>query len=201
MDLVCVTIDCATPAAVVSFWSEALRWRDVRVAPDGSGAVCRSPVGGTYLEFIRVPEGKRVKNRLHLGCTAGDLNRLDDEIARLVELGAAVAWEEEFPTEVAAVYRNVVLRDVEGNEFCLGAGHMPSASPADDIVVRDAWGRRPRMSVEPAQASRTSWRTIHESVAESLAAARASSSTWSTSSCSRVTPGGGATNHRRRLNW
>ena len=99
MDLVCVTVDCAAPATVVGFWSEALRWRDVRVARDGSGAVCRSPVGGVYLEFIRVPEGKTVKNRLHLGCTAGDLDRLDDEIGRLEELGATVAWEEKFPTE------------------------------------------------------------------------------------------------------
>ena len=150
MDLVCVTVDCAAPATVVGFWSEALRWRDVRVARDGSGAVCRSPVGGVYLEFIRVPEGKTVKNRLHLGCTAGDLDRLDDEIGRLEELGATVAWEEKFPTEVAALYRNVVLRDVEGNELCLGAGHMPSAPPAEDVEVRDARGDDRRRIVELA---------------------------------------------------
>ena len=137
MDLVFVTVDCAAPAAVADFWSEALRWRDVRIAHDASGAVCRSPVGGVYLEFIRVPEGKQVKNRLHLGCTAGDdLDRLDDEIGRLAALRATVAWEEEFPTEVAAVYRNVVLRDVEGNEFCVGAGHTPSALvPTPGVAV------------------------------------------------------------------
>src|SRR4051812_24731667 len=50
MDLVCVTVDSADPAAVAVFWSKALRWRDVIVAADGSGAVCRSPVGGPYLE-------------------------------------------------------------------------------------------------------------------------------------------------------
>lgn len=138
MDLVCITVDCADPAAVAAFWSRALRWSDVRVAPDGSGAVCRFPGGGAYLEFVRVPEGKAVKNRLHFGCTAGDLDRLDDEIARLEELGATIAWEEEFPVEVAAVYRSAVLRDVEGNEFCLGAGQMPTAPPGRDVVVRDA---------------------------------------------------------------
>jgi hypothetical protein len=37
-------------------------------------------------------------------------------------LGASIAWEEDFPPEVAGTYRNVVLRDPEGNEFCLGAG-------------------------------------------------------------------------------
>jgi ribosomal protein S18 acetylase RimI-like enzyme len=138
VDVVCVTVDCADPAAVAAFWSEALCWPNLRVDPDGSGAVCRSPVGGAYLEFVRVPEGKVAKNRLHLGCTAGDLDRIDDEIARLEALGASVAWEEQFPTEVAEVYRNVVLRDVEGNEFCLGAGRMPSAPTAHDVVVRDA---------------------------------------------------------------
>jgi hypothetical protein len=44
----------------------------------------------------------------------------------LIALGATVAWEEQFPSEVAATCRNVVLRDVEGNEFCLGAGRVPS---------------------------------------------------------------------------
>jgi hypothetical protein len=126
MDLVCVTVDCADPSAVAGFWSEALGWRDIRTAPDGAGAVCRPPLPGAYVEFVRVPEAKTVKNRLHFGCTAGDLDRLEDEIERLVALGATVAWEERFPTEVSAVYRNVVLRDVEGNEFCLGAGHLPS---------------------------------------------------------------------------
>jgi predicted enzyme related to lactoylglutathione lyase len=62
-----------------------------------------------------VPEGKTVKNRLHLGLNCQDL---DAEIERLVGLGASVAWEEEFPPEWP--FRNVVLRDVEGNEFCLG---------------------------------------------------------------------------------
>jgi len=71
-----------------------------------------------------VPEGKVVKNRMHLGCSAGSLAELDGEIARLEDLGASVAWEEEFPPEVAARYRNVVLRDVEGNEFCLSGGAL-----------------------------------------------------------------------------
>jgi hypothetical protein len=63
-----------------------------------------------------------VKNRMHLGCSAGDLAALDAEIARLQSLGASVAWGEEFPPTVAARYRNVVMRDPEGNEFCLSGG-------------------------------------------------------------------------------
>jgi glyoxalase superfamily protein len=68
------------------------------------------------------PEPKTVKNRMHLGCSAGDLAALDTEIARLEALGASVAWEEDFPPELAARYRNVILRDPEGNEFCLSGG-------------------------------------------------------------------------------
>lgn len=37
------------------------------------------------------------KNRIHLGCTTGALDGLDEEIQRLLELGASVAWEEELP--------------------------------------------------------------------------------------------------------
>jgi hypothetical protein len=96
------------------------------VSDDGGGAICGPPDGGAYLEFIRVPEAKVVKNRLHLGCSAGPLDALDAEIERLRALGATFAWEEEFEPAVAARYRNVVLRDVEGNEFCLGGGELPA---------------------------------------------------------------------------
>lgn len=122
MEITCVTVDCADPGAVAEFWNAALGWGGVAASPDGSGAICGPPGGGTYLEFIRVPEGKVVKNRMHLGCAVSTLEELDAEIARLHALGATLAWEEEFPPAVAARYRNVILRDVEGNEFCLGAG-------------------------------------------------------------------------------
>ena len=122
VDIICFTLDCAEPARVAEFWNAALGWGGVAAAPDGSGAICGPPAGGTYLECIRVPEPKAVKNRMHLGCTAGPLDGLDAEIARLQALGATVAWEEEFPPAVAARYRNVVLRDPEGNEFCLSGG-------------------------------------------------------------------------------
>jgi hypothetical protein len=125
VDITCVTVDCRDPAELAAFWNEALRWGGVAVGHDRRGAVCGPVGGGTYLEFVRVPEDKSVKNRLHLGCGVSSLAELDAEIERLQRLGATVAWEEEFPPEVAAAYRNVVLRDPEGNEFCLGAGSMP----------------------------------------------------------------------------
>lgn len=125
MELVCVTIDCHDPTLVAGFWSSALGWGEPLVAADGSGAISGPPGGGTYLEFVTVPEGKTVKNRLHLGCGAGSLDDLEVEIERLTDLGATIAWEEEFSPNVARQYRNVVLRDPEGNEFCLGGGTFP----------------------------------------------------------------------------
>ena len=126
MEITCVTVDCANAEAVANFWNQALDWGGVAVAPDGSGAMCGPRGGGIYLEFVRVPESKSHKNRVHLGCTAGTLADLDATVNRLLRLGGTVAWEEEFPPEIARVYRNVVLQDVEGNEFCLSGGTLPS---------------------------------------------------------------------------
>jgi hypothetical protein len=81
VDLTCVTVDCADPAVLAMFWNEALGWGGVAVAEDGSGAICGRRGGGAYLEFMRVPEGKVVKNRLHLGCSAGSLEELEAELA------------------------------------------------------------------------------------------------------------------------
>lgn len=126
MRITCITVDSHDPLVVATFWNEALNWGGVASVEDGYGAVCGPPTGGTYLEFVRVPESKQTKNRMHLGCSVESVEDLDSEIRRLVDLGATIAWEEQFPTGIAANYRNVVLRDVEGNEFCLGGGSMPA---------------------------------------------------------------------------
>ena len=104
------------------FWNEALQWGGVAVSPRRDGRDLRAAGrAGLYLEFIRVPEAKAGKNRLHLGCSVRRARpaRRRDRPARGAR--APIAWEEEFPPEIAATYRNVILRDVEGNEFCLGA--------------------------------------------------------------------------------
>ena len=108
-----MTIDCDDAPGLAAFWAAALGW-EVAHASD-EGAYCRPPDGRPGLELIRVAEPKVGKNRLHLGTRADDL---DSEISRLVELGATIAWEEDFPQ--GWPYRNIVLRDPEGNEFCLG---------------------------------------------------------------------------------
>ena len=124
--ITCVTVDAHNPAVVAEFWNEALGWGGTAVSEDGGGAICGPPGGGIYLEFIRVPEEKVIKNRMHLGCSGGTLAELEAEIERPLGLGATIVWEEEFEPGVAEHYRNLVLQDVEGNEFCLGGGEMPS---------------------------------------------------------------------------
>jgi hypothetical protein len=44
-----------------------------------------------YLEFVRVPEPKTIKNRLHLGCNVGPIDEFDEEFERLQALGAELA--------------------------------------------------------------------------------------------------------------
>ena len=117
-----VTFDCAEPERVARFWCEVLGYI-LSYADEGSAA-CADPAGvGARLFFQRVPEGKAVKNRVHLDVRVGTglvgegrLAALEAECARLIPLGAArvqllVADEENESC--------LVMQDVEGNEFCL----------------------------------------------------------------------------------
>jgi len=79
----------------------------------------RQAPGVPTLVFVAVPEGKTVKNRLHLDVRPVD-GSLDAEVQRLIGLGAR-------PTDVgqgSALW--VVLADPEGNEFCV-LGPLPPA--------------------------------------------------------------------------
>lgn len=135
-----VTFDCAQPRRVARFWCEVLgyvpasppegfaTWGDAEAplpaAERDAWSACSDPTGvGPRLYFQRVPEGKVVKNRVHLDVRvgtglvgAGRLAALEAERDRLVALGATcvrvlVADEENESC--------IVMQDVEGNEFCL----------------------------------------------------------------------------------
>ncbi|MBC2879427.1 MULTISPECIES: VOC family protein [Streptomyces] len=120
-----VTFDCAEPVRVARFWSEALGYT-VTLPPDGQDAwaACADPSGaGPRMYFQRVPEGKVVKNRVHLDVRVGTglvgeerLAVLEAECARLVALGATrgqlLLADEENESCLG-------MQDVEGNEFCL----------------------------------------------------------------------------------
>ena len=90
-----VGVDCAEPRSLARFWCSALGYEvyaehDDLVTigpPESAGFETRiGPVPPT-LTFALVPEGKTVKNRLHLDLSPGD-GEQDAEVRRLVGLGA-----------------------------------------------------------------------------------------------------------------
>ncbi len=133
-----VTFDCADPGALAAFWAQALGYvvepppepfsswdealaawgvpkelwnsRSAAVDPDGDGP---------RFFFQQVPEGKQVKNRVHVDLKVGGLrddgrDRIDAEVERLQAVGATTLY----PLEEWGGYC-VVMQDPEGNEFCV----------------------------------------------------------------------------------
>lgn len=119
-----IVVDCRDPESQASFWSAALGYHEVRSEngqveiaawsqepPDLAQQIVRTP-GAPTLVFVTVPEGKTVKNRLHLDLRPAD-GSLDAEVRRLISLGAR-------PTDVGqGSVPWDVLADPEGNEFCV----------------------------------------------------------------------------------
>ena len=113
-----ITVDCRDHFALMQFWREALE--DYHDHPDDpnkpedeqSGLV--GPPGNPWILFVPVPEEKSVKNRLHLDIAPVDRTR-DEEVERLVALGAHVAADQRRPNGSGWV----VMTDPEGNEFCV----------------------------------------------------------------------------------
>ena len=118
-----IVIDSRHPASIARFWAAVLD--DYRVAPYDEAELARLrdagildteddpsvlvEAHGTLPRFFfqLVAEPKTVKNRVHLDLRC---DRLADEVERLTGLGANIAAEYD---------DHVVLRDPEGNEFCL----------------------------------------------------------------------------------
>ncbi|MEU7933021.1 VOC family protein [Micromonospora echinofusca] len=109
-----ISFDCHDTYALAGFWSAVLGYaRHADDAPGDPEAMLLPP-GGPEVLFVAVPEGRQVKNRLHLDLEPVDRTR-DEEVARLLAIGA---------TRVADQRRAdgsgwVVLADPEGNEFCV----------------------------------------------------------------------------------
>lgn len=141
-----ITIDCADPDRLARFWAEALGYR-LQEPPEGFGdwaeywrsvGVPEDELGDPGYDsivdpagvlprvwFQQVPEGKTVKNRVHLdiGASGGRTNpievrreRVTAEADRLVALGATRVRE--LFTEGVDHY-GITMVDPEGNEFCI----------------------------------------------------------------------------------
>jgi hypothetical protein len=122
-----VVVDCEDIRTESRFWAEALGWCQVYEADDE--IVIVPPIAlddsrdipvlerGPGLVFVPVPEGKRVKNRLHIDVAplAGDDQAA--EVARLEALGARQIDIGQQAAQPKVSW--VVMADPEGNEFCV----------------------------------------------------------------------------------
>jgi hypothetical protein len=106
--LAAVAIDCADDPAGLARWWQGLVGGEVEVDDEGDASLFVD--GWPRLDFLRVPDAKAGKNRLHLDLRATDFAAA---VERSVELGA---------TRADDVYEGEswqVLRDPQGNEFCI----------------------------------------------------------------------------------
>jgi hypothetical protein len=118
-----LSVDVADPGSAALFWEAALGWR--RTYDEPHEVVLEPPAGSAEdgvapdLLFLRVPEGKAVKNRLHLELRPDDqateVSRLEGLGARRIDVGQddSATW--------------VVMSDPDGNEFCVLRALPPAA--------------------------------------------------------------------------
>lgn len=115
-----IVIDCHQPRALATFWSGVLGYETIDEGDEfveisawrpTAEEVCARPCPPTLI-FVRVPESKTVKNRLHIDVSPFDRGR-DEEVERLIGLGAR-------RVDIGQGEQSwVVLADPEGNEFCV----------------------------------------------------------------------------------
>lgn len=127
-----VTFDAADPRGLAGFWCEVLgyvdqppppgfeTWEDAldaagidRTDPNAAHAIVDPDGVGPRLFFLKVPEAKSAKNRMHLDVHT-EPDALEERADELVALGATIVGSHDDPTG-----RWVTLQDPEGNEFCL----------------------------------------------------------------------------------
>ena len=114
----CITVDAHHPRALAEFWAEVLGWT---IGEDGDdiGWWIEREVGDPRktgipdILFLKVPDTKVVKNRLHLDLRPNDQGA---EVARLEKLGAKKI---EIGQSTDSDTTWVVMTDPEGNEFCV----------------------------------------------------------------------------------
>jgi hypothetical protein len=123
-----VVVDCTDPQALAHWWAESLDWAVVYDTPEEAVVIPRFALEdeepeqdlqawmrrGQGLVFVPVPEGKQVKNRLHIDLAPHTSQDRDAEIQQLLDRGAT-------PVDVGQSEEDTftVLADPEGNEFCV----------------------------------------------------------------------------------
>lgn len=115
-----IVIDCHRPRELAEFWCAVLDYEIIDVQDHfieisgwrPTAETIRERVSPPTLLFVRVPESKSLKNRLHIDVSPIDRGR-DEEVERLLALGAR-------HVDIGQGEQSwVVLADPEGNEFCV----------------------------------------------------------------------------------
>jgi predicted enzyme related to lactoylglutathione lyase len=112
IELHAVTVDAADPRRIAEFWCALLGYKVSYDSPE-EVAIGKPDDGGPEVLFIKVPDTKSVKNRIHFDLRPNDQAA---EVERALSLGA---------THVDIGQANdpdatwIVLADPEGNEFCI----------------------------------------------------------------------------------
>ena len=118
LSLQCITVDAHDPLALAQFWADALGWKIGEGVNDIEVWIERelgdpNKTGFPDILFLKVPDSKVVKNRLHLDLRPDDQGA---EVARLEKLGAKKIDIGQ-STDPDTTW--VVMADIEGNEFCV----------------------------------------------------------------------------------
>jgi hypothetical protein len=118
--------DAEDPHRIAAFWAGALGYVSEPGYDEPDGASIIDPGGrGPAIGFLRVPEGKTAKNRMHIDVrvtVAPPREPVDRErlirakAAELISAGATILGEESYGGPVLS---HIVMRDPEGNEFCV----------------------------------------------------------------------------------
>ncbi|PJI93403.1 VOC family protein [Luteimicrobium subarcticum] len=113
-----VVFDSADPATIASFWAQVLGWSGREDGDRGEVVIFprqgETTTGPPSIVFQPVPEGKTVKNRVHLDLSPGGGADQDAEVERLEALGA-----HRVDVGQGEGLTFVVLADPEGNELCV----------------------------------------------------------------------------------
>ena len=121
-----ICVDAHDPYAQTLSWAAVLEdfvveesWQ---MTPDDEECGLAGP-DDRFLLFLRVPEGKVVKNRMHLCLRPTDRGR-DEEVDRILALGATLSDDRRTGPDAGWA----VLADPEGNEFCVLTPYRPSGT-------------------------------------------------------------------------
>jgi len=131
--LVQINMKALDDSALGGFWADALGWE---MSSEGPGVTNLEPPGFSYpdpiavcIDLIASPEPKTVKNRVHVDLATSSpahqaelVKRLQDRGATLADIGQGdVSW--------------IVMRDPEGNEFCVLDSLYEQTGPIASVVV------------------------------------------------------------------